>query len=515
MHNNYYFLRQLTRSLEAIIKGAVVSECFSQNKNELIIRFEINSGSFYIKASLQPDFSCLSFSDEFSRARKNSVDLFESLIGQHVLELKQNLNERSFSIRFTEESQLLFKLHGNRSNLILFREHEVTDLFRKKLIADRTLDINSMDRSIDWSFDNFKASENNLEKTYFTFGKVIWKYLGQKGFYERSTEEKWEIIQRLLLDVDNSRYFITELDGTLTFSLVNIGSIQKTFDQPIVAINTFFSDYNSTDAFVKEKSKIISALSNQLTGSDNYLKKTQEKLEQIKADDHYKIWADLIMANLHAIKSGITSIQLPDFYNNNQLREIKLRKDLSPQKNAELYYKKARNHSLEIEFLERTLAAKEKEIKELEESLEKVKDAETLKDLKGQNKSLNISNTKTSTVTLPYHEFIQNGFKIWVGKNAARNDELTLKYSYKEDLWLHAKDVSGSHVVVKYQAGKKFPKDVIERAAQLAAYNSKRKNETLCPVIVTPKKYVRKRKGDPPGAVVVEKEDVIMVEPRR
>ena len=115
---------------------------------------------------------------------------------------------------------------------------------------------------------------------------------------------------------------------------------------------------------------------------------------------------------------------------------------------------------------------------------------------------------------MPYFEFEFKGFKIWVGKNAESNDQLTLKHSYKEDLWLHAKDVPGSHVIIKHQSGKPFPKDVIERAAQLAAYNSKRKTETLCPVAFTPKKYVRKRKGDPAGAVVVEREDVIMVEPK-
>jgi predicted ribosome quality control (RQC) complex YloA/Tae2 family protein len=105
-------------------------------------------------------------------------------------------------------------------------------------------------------------------------------------------------------------------------------------------------------------------------------------------------------------------------------------------------------------------------------------------------------------------------YKIWIGKNAQHNDTLTLKYSFKEDLWLHAKDVPGSHVLVKYQSGKKFPKEVIERAAQLAAYNSKRKTDSLCPVAFTPKKHVRKRKGDPAGAVVVEREEVILVEPR-
>ena len=115
---------------------------------------------------------------------------------------------------------------------------------------------------------------------------------------------------------------------------------------------------------------------------------------------------------------------------------------------------------------------------------------------------------------MPYHEFEYHGFKIWVGKNAVSNDQLTFKHSYKEDLWLHVRDVAGSHVIIKYQSGKPFPKNVIERAAQLAAYNSKRKNDSLCPVAYTPRKYVRKRKGDPAGAVIVEREEVIMVEPK-
>src|SRR5204862_822828 len=137
-----------------------------------------------------------------------------------------------------------------------------------------------------------------------------------------------------------------------------------------------------------------------------------------------------------------------------------------------------------------------------------------LRILRKKIQSLGISTEKEKQVqAVPYHEFFLDGYRIWVGKNAQSNDELTLKYSYKDDLWLHAKDVSGSHVIVKFQSGKNFPRNVVERAAQLAAYNSKRKNDTLCPVIYTQKKFVRKRKGDPAGMVVVEREDVIMVEP--
>jgi predicted ribosome quality control (RQC) complex YloA/Tae2 family protein len=138
-----------------------------------------------------------------------------------------------------------------------------------------------------------------------------------------------------------------------------------------------------------------------------------------------------------------------------------------------------------------------------------------LKSLRKASGNLDLVEKEKQTAPLPYREVEYNGYKIWIGKNAQSNDTLTLRYGYKEDLWLHAKDVSGSHVLLKHQAGKNFPKDIIEHAAQLAAYYSKRKNESLCPVTVTPRKYVRKRKGDPAGMVVVEREEVIMVEPKK
>ncbi len=87
------------------------------------------------------------------------------------------------------------------------------------------------------------------------------------------------------------------------------------------------------------------------------------------------------------------------------------------------------------------------------------------------------------------------------------------EFTWKDDLWLHAKDLAGSHVVIKYQSGRNFPQQVKEKAAQLAAWNSKGKNNSMCPVTITPRKFVRKPKGAPPGEVIVEKENVIIVEP--
>lgn len=514
MHNNYYFLRQLSKSLEKSLTGTVISECFSQNKDELIIRFETHTEPFLIKASLEPAFSCLSFPDNFSRARKNSVDLFEKMIGSRVSGIRQFNNERSFAILLTDDLTLLFKMHGNRSNIILFEKDIPITLFRNNIPADVNLQLDSLDRTIDWSYESFLQHRAKLPSLYFTFGKIVWKYLDDRNFEMLSPEQQWNEIQNIKRLLEDPVYYITQTDTTLALSLLAYGKTIKEFNDPAKAVNDFFYTYTQHAAFFREKASAISSIRHKLQGSESYYQKTFEKLAEVEGDNHYKVWADLIMAHMHTIKMGTEKVTLPDFYHENNPIEIKLKKDISPQKNAENFYRKAKNQHIEIERLQQALEGKEKEIENLKQQLQEI---ETIGELKSLRKTISAtgftSEKEKQTAPLPFHEFDHNGFRIWVGRNAQANDILTFKYGFKEDLWLHAKDVPGSHVLIKYQSGKNFPKDVIERAAQLAAYNSKRKTETLCPVVVTPKKFVRKRKGDPAGAVVVEREEVIMVEP--
>jgi predicted ribosome quality control (RQC) complex YloA/Tae2 family protein len=114
-----------------------------------------------------------------------------------------------------------------------------------------------------------------------------------------------------------------------------------------------------------------------------------------------------------------------------------------------------------------------------------------------------------------FREFtVFGGMKVLVGRNAKQNDELTTHVAKKEDLWLHARGVPGSHVVLQSGGRKQIPKEAIEQAAELAAFYSEAKTQSLAPVSYTLKKYVRKPKGAGPGAVVMEREEVIMVEPR-
>jgi predicted ribosome quality control (RQC) complex YloA/Tae2 family protein len=516
MHNNYYFLRNLSSELTKILTGGVVSECFSQSKDELIIRVETPTKPFFIKASLQPVLCCLSFPEDFSRARKNSVDLFEPLIGLRVNGATQYENERSFSIDFNNHFSLLFKMHGNRANLVLFENEKAISMFRNHLVADADISLSNLHRAIDWSYETFEKHLADLPQLYVTFGKPIWNFLNRNAFQDKSHIEQWQAVQDLLNYLKNPTYYITEIEGKHLLSLFPDGVILEKYKKPIQALNEFYHQFTRSYYLHQERSNVLATLRAKLSGSVSYLVKAFEKKRAIEKDTHYNHWADLLMANLHAVTPGMEKVSLPDFYNPNKTIEIKLKKDLSAQKNAAVFYRKSKNQQIEIQKLNESITSKEKELVALKEKITAIEAIADVKTLRIYLETIGLTKeAKKKIEPLPYHEAMCNGFKIWIGKNAQHNDTLTLKYAFKEDLWLHAKDVAGSHVVIKYQAGKPFPKEVIERAAQLAAYHSKRKTDSLCPVAYTPKKYVRKRKGDPPGAVVVEREEVILVEPKK
>ena len=514
MHNNFYFLRQLSPTLEREIQGFTLVSCFSQNKDELILEFNNAKKSFFLKASLQPDLACISFPNTFHRARKNSVDLFPEIVLLKVQLVRQFLNERALGMLLGDAYTLVFKMHGRQANVLLFKGDRVEEIFRHNLSADYDYKLSDLDRQIDWSYETFLKNQSNLEKTYFTFGKPVWNYLEAKHFSSESTKGKWKLMQETICLLESPAFHLVDQHGDVSLSLLPSTTVFRTLTNSLEAVSEFFYAHTKSSAFQKEKTSLLAITKGKMKQSAVFLKKAKDRLAELELDRHYQQWADLIMANLHRIKIGAVQVEIPNLFDGPPLVKINLKSGLSPQKNAEVFYRKAKNRSVELRALRETIIQKEKEFEALRTWEQQILSATELKSLAPIASIVSRKDDEKSTRrSLPYHEQVWNGFRIWVGKSAKANDELTLKHAYKEDLWLHAKDVAGSHVIIKHQAGKPFPKDVIERAASLAAYHSKRKKEKLCPVTITPKKFVRKRKGDPAGVVVVDREDVIMAEP--
>ncbi|MCF6353239.1 MAG: NFACT RNA binding domain-containing protein [Cyclobacteriaceae bacterium] len=507
MHNNYYFFKHLVPALSAKLSGATLINCFTQNKNELILEFiQTNQEQFFIKASLESQFSCLSFPANYHRAKRNSANIFELIRGKKLLNIKNVLNERAFIFDFEKSNQLLFKLYGNQSNIILFKNNNAANLFKSALKRDNEIDINELDRTLDISFTALKESGWNTREIIPTLDKHTAQLLSDQL---TNSIDKEQAFNDFINELTDSKFYIDYSTSGYRLNLIKTDLAQATYTNPILAITSFFEQEVKLKSITSIKSKLIKPINSQLLKSDNYVKKLTKKLNELSTGSNNRQKADILMANLHAIAKGSKSVELFDFYTNSPII-INLNPLQTPQKNAERYYRKAKNEAKEIAVLTNNIKQKKKIIKELTSKLIAVENSYDYKFLQNQLPKKAIAPIEEPKA---YKEFRIDGFVILVGKNAKHNDTLTLKIAKKDDLWLHAKDVSGSHVVIKQIPGKNYPQYIIEKAAQLAAYYSKRKTDSLCPVLYTPKKYVRKKKGTPAGAMFVEKEKVILVEP--
>lgn len=507
MHNNYYFFQHLVPSLNSKLKEAVLTNCFSQNKDELIIEFRLPCNEyFFVKASLESQFSCLSFPNNFHRAKRNSINIFDEIRGHKLLSITSVLNERAFIFNFELGKKLLFKLFGNQSNIIYLKNNTVTDLFKNKLKRDREIDITLLDRrSLDTSYQALKSAHWNVRQTIPTLDKDTAQLL-----FDRLTlsDNKEKAFDTFMKELQAPTFYIDSTNIGYRLNLIKSDFAQSNFSDPILAITTFFDKQIKHTSINGVKTKLITTINSQLTKSTNYIKKLTKKLNELSEGSSNQQKADILMANLHAIKMGTKVAELFNFYNNSTI-SINLNPLQTPQKNAERYYRKAKNEAKEIAILTQNIKSKSKVIADLTSKLSEI---ESCSDIKHLLKQVPSTHTKAEE-PLAYKVYRFDEYQILVGKNAKHNDTLTLKVAKKDDLWLHAKDVSGSHVVIKQIPGKPFSKYIIEKAAQLAAYHSKRKTDTLCPVLYTPKKYVRKKKGTPAGAMFVEKEKVLLVEP--
>jgi predicted ribosome quality control (RQC) complex YloA/Tae2 family protein len=515
VHQNYYFLRQLTQALRPKLIGMQAVTAFSQNKDELVLGFTHAGQDFYIRALLTSHFSSLSFPSDFRRARANTVELMQPLQGQTVEDVVQHLNERSFYLKFTGDYILLFKLFGNRSNTILYQQAEPLELLHNKFSGDADLDPLQMDRPLVQNYEAFAAANGDVRKVYPTFGDIPAAYLAYHSYDQLPLQEQWELVQSMLDILEApEQYYIIRFQGKLRLSLLAVGDIVSAFAEPSEAINAFTRHYLAETGFERQYEQAKQQLERKRHITQTVLEQSEKKLQELRHDRSYSQTADVIMANLTTIPPRAAEVELYDFYTDQQ-RLFKLKQNETPQKYAERLYRKAKNQHVEVKQLEEKVERKLEEVIVLEDALQALAEVQEYKQLKNFLREYGplLTTKQQEQQEIPFRLFESEGYKILVGKSAKNNDLLTQRHTFKEDIWLHAKDVSGSHVVIKHQAGKTIPSPVLEKAAQLAAYYSKRKNDSLCPVIYTPKKWVRKPKGSAPGAVVVEREKVLLVKP--
>lgn len=309
------------------------------------------------------------------------------------------------------------------------------------------------------------------------------------------------------------------------------------FTLPESRVRTFASINEACNSYYKDKLDLVRLDSMKVNLTRNirsYLDKAYRKvflqegdLKTAEENEKYKLWGELLTAYGHQFKKGDTRVILDDYYSGNKIT-LNLDPRYSPMQNAQKYYKKYNKSRKAIKHLANLMAETREEIAYLESVLVSVDQSESpgqideiIEELGKAGyvkvRSNRSKTTKTNQKSEPRKFRSSDNLEIIVGRNNRQNDIITLKLANKNDLWLHAKDIPGTHVVVKLPDSIKSIQDVpdktLEEAAALAAYFSKAKSSAKVPVDYTFKTNVRKPGGAKPGMVIYDNYWTIIVNP--
>lgn len=262
------------------------------------------------------------------------------------------------------------------------------------------------------------------------------------------------------------------------------------------------------------------------TNLERCLKKEQildENLKECKNKDTIKLYGELLTANIYSIKKGQNEITLQNYYSDN-LEEIviKLNPNKTPSENIQKYYKKYNKLKKTEEMSLVQLKSNSEEMDYLQSVLVNIKNCEAYSEIEEIKKELidtgyikfnKKHKTKAQKMSKPLHFISSDGIDIYVGKNNFQNDYLTLKFADKRDIWMHTKNIPGSHVIVKNHGD--VPDKTLEEAAALAAYYSKAKKSVTAAVDYTEVKNVKKPSGAKPGMVIYLTNKTINIIPKK
>lgn len=287
-------------------------------------------------------------------------------------------------------------------------------------------------------------------------------------------------------------------------------------------IEYYYKTKDIKDRIHQRSSDLRKSISIKLDRLYNKLKKQNEELIASKNADIYKIYGELITSYIYMIEKGMDSVEVQNFYDSEyKTIKIKLNKNLTPSENAQKYFKKyTKMKTAKIEITHQIDITKD-EIEYLENIMLSIENCENLAELLDIREELgrvgylksSSKNKKETKLTTKPHEFLSSdGFKILVGKNNKQNDHLTLKISSNDDIWMHTKNIPGSHVIIKSNS-KDIPETTLFEGAMLAAYFSKSKMSAQVPVDYTKKKNVKKPNGAKPGMVIYETNNTMYVTP--
>lgn len=295
----------------------------------------------------------------------------------------------------------------------------------------------------------------------------------------------------------------------------------KTFSTLSELLDGFYASKAQRDRVREQGAILIQVVKKQLKKNRNKLKKLQRDMKETENADDYRIKGEILTTYLNKVQRGMTSIELPNYYDEDNLINIHLSNQQSPSQNAQRYFKKYQKLKNAVKFVGEQIKLTEQEIEYFEniQSQIELADPQDLVDIRyeleqghylrdhEQNKK---KKNKRQKINKPEQFISTDGTEILVGKNNLQNEKLTMHTADKRETWLHTKNIPGSHVIIRSFDPSE---QTLAEAANLAAYYSKARKSSKVQVDYTKVKNIRKPNGTKPGYVIYDNQTTLFVTP--
>ncbi len=501
MVNNYYTLRAVVREIqENLTKEARIEQVYSFRKSELRIRL---SNQTTIVALLKPITGALLLSRNVERLpRKNVVSFFESIAGDRVSQITLADFDRTVIISL-DNGEIRLQFFGS-PNAVLVRENKIISSF-KRLAAEK------------WVERTKPASPQDL--------------LGKRLTKELEYRQQAGVPNDLLDELSNAKGGWVYGEGSsVLFSMVRLLSVEQDgmaepqrFESTSDALRFVLGSRHHGTISDDSRKDLTDVVTRLIDRSRVVLRQIEAASSQAGRASEYLSIAQSILGVLPDHPDHADSIELDI---GEVQKTIPLVPELTLVQNAERYFDLARKAKTRRSELVKRFEDLKKELDSLSSIAEQLRLANTDDEIEKLRRTIDRlaggsslheprAEAANDDPLARFRQFIvAGGLRLLIGKNAAQNDDLTLHVAKKDDIWLHARGVKGSHGVLQRKTkDKPVPKEAIEEAAAITAYFSDAKTQSIAPVSYAEKKYVRKPRGAAVGAVKMEREEVIMVRP--
>lgn len=343
--------------------------------------------------------------------------------------------------------------------------------------------------------------------------------------------EAYKLFQAVLNGEEEPCYLVnSETKKHIDFSAVRITQYENMaeiifFSSPAVLVYEYYKERGRKEQNQRRNAELLKIVTNNIERCVKKIERQTRELADTEKKDEWKIWGELITANIYKIKQSDKTVCLENYYEDG-MPEITIPLDTSvtPAQNAQRYFKKySKAKTAELELTKQLKIAKEElfYLESVEEEIEKAETAEALSEIAEElyeegyiKRNLKEKKKKQNKQAMPLETKTSDGFCVLVGKNNKQNDYLTCKMAHNNDLWFHTKDIHGSHVVMRFEQGREFTDGAIIEAAGFAAYYSKARNSENVPVDYTKIKFVKKPSGAKPGLVIYTDYSTVYATPK-